>query len=84
MKNRVLLMALLAAPAIIEPAREVKSASIEDIATVVVIYAENRGFDNLSARSRAPMASPRWGRPDTPSSIATAPSSRNCRRCGTV
>jgi len=47
MKNRALLMALLAAAAITEPAREVKSTGIEDIATVVVIYAENRGFDNL-------------------------------------
>jgi acid phosphatase len=47
MKNRALLMALLAAAAITEPAREVKSAGTEDIATVVVIYAENRGFDNL-------------------------------------
>ena len=47
MKERALLLATLAATAIVGPASEVKGAGIEDIATIVVIYAENRSFDNL-------------------------------------
>jgi phospholipase C len=47
MKERALLLATLAATAIVGPASEVNSAGIEDIASIVVIYAENRSFDNL-------------------------------------
>jgi acid phosphatase len=47
MKKRALLLAMLAAAAIAGSAGEVLGAGIEDIATVVVIYAENRSFDNL-------------------------------------
>ena len=38
---------MLAASAILGSAGEVSGAGIEDIATIVVIYAENRSFDNL-------------------------------------
>ena len=47
MKKRARLLAMLAAAAIAGSAGEVLGAGIEDIATVVVIYAENRSFDNL-------------------------------------
>jgi len=47
MRERALLAATLAATAIVGPASEVKGAGLEDIATIVVIYAENRSFDNL-------------------------------------
>ena len=47
MKERGLLLAMLAASAILGSAGEVIGAGIEDIATIVVIYAENRSFDNL-------------------------------------
>jgi hypothetical protein len=42
MRERALLAATLAATAIVGPASEVKGAGLEDIATIVVIYAENR------------------------------------------
>jgi phospholipase C len=45
MKRRILLLASLCAMA--GSASEAISASLEDIDTVVVIYAENRSFDNL-------------------------------------
>ena len=45
MKRRILLLASLGA--IAGSASEVNSASLQDIDTVVVIYAENRSFDNL-------------------------------------
>src|SRR5215469_12247207 len=47
MKASALLPLLLAAIAILGSAGEADSAGIEDIATIVVIYAENRSFDNL-------------------------------------
>ena len=47
MKERALLLTTLAATAIIGSAGDVSGAGIEDIATIVVIYAENRSFDNL-------------------------------------
>jgi acid phosphatase len=47
MKERALLLATLAATAIIGSAGDVSGAGIEGIATIVVIYAENRSFDNL-------------------------------------
>ena len=47
MRERVLVLAMLAGTAIVGWAGEVSGAGIEDIATIVVIYAENRSFDNL-------------------------------------
>ena len=47
MNERALLLAILAATATVGSAGEVNAAGIEDIATIVVIYAENRSFDNL-------------------------------------
>lgn len=47
MNERALLPALLAATLIAGSARDGKSAGIEDIGNIVVIYAENRSFDNL-------------------------------------
>ena len=47
MNERGLLLAILAATATVGSAGEVNAAGIEDIATIVVIYAENRSFDNL-------------------------------------
>ena len=47
MNERALLLAILAATAAAGSAGEVNAAGIEDIATIVVIYAENRSFDNL-------------------------------------
>ena len=47
MKERGVLLGMLAATAIVGSASEVRCAGIEDIATIVVIYAENRSFDSL-------------------------------------
>jgi acid phosphatase len=47
MKGRAALLGVLAVAAILGSAGAVSSAGIEDIATIVVIYAENRSFDNL-------------------------------------
>ena len=47
MKEHSLLLATLAATVIIGSVGDVNGAGIEDIATIVVIYAENRSFDNL-------------------------------------
>jgi acid phosphatase len=47
MNKHTLRLAMLAAAGIIGGAGQVNGAGIEDIATVVVIYAENRSFDNL-------------------------------------
>src|SRR6516164_6611464 len=47
MKERAVLLGMLAATAIVGSAGAVRGAGIEDIATIVVIYAENRSFDNL-------------------------------------
>ena len=47
MRERALLAALLVVTAIVGSAGEVRSAGIDDITTIVVIYAENRSFDNL-------------------------------------
>jgi acid phosphatase len=47
LKALALPLALLAATAIVGLAGEANCAGIEDIATIVVIYGENRSFDNL-------------------------------------
>jgi len=47
MKERAVLPGMLAATVILGLASEARSAGIEDIATIVVIYAENRSFDSL-------------------------------------
>jgi acid phosphatase len=47
MNERTLRLAMLAAAGIVGWAGQVNSAGIQDIATLVVIYAENRSFDNL-------------------------------------
>ena len=47
MKERAFALALLAATVTAGFGREVNSAGIESIETIVVIYAENRSFDNL-------------------------------------
>jgi acid phosphatase len=47
MKKRALLPGVLAASLMTAAARAVNGAGIESIETVVVIYAENRSFDNL-------------------------------------
>src|ERR1700694_4946414 len=50
MKRYALPLGLLAAASIAVPAREVAGAGLESIETVVVLYAENRSFDNLYGR----------------------------------
>jgi acid phosphatase len=50
MKQHALPLGLLAAISITMPAREVYGASIDSIETIVVLYAENRSFDNLYGR----------------------------------
>ena len=47
MKERALVLPVLAAAVIAGSAGEVNGADLNDIANVVVIYAENRSFDNL-------------------------------------
>jgi phospholipase C len=47
MKERTFQLAMLAATGIVGWAGEVNGAGIQDVATFVVIYAENRSFDNL-------------------------------------
>jgi acid phosphatase len=47
MKNRFWLLVMFALAVILGPYREVLSAGLENIETIVVIYAENRSFDNL-------------------------------------
>src|SRR5262249_23970803 len=47
MNKRPVLPAILVAMTIFGLAGEVRSAGIEDISTIVVIYAENRSFDSL-------------------------------------
>jgi phospholipase C len=47
MKKRLVLPAVLAAMMTFGLAGEVRSAGIEDISTIVVIYTENRSFDSL-------------------------------------
>ena len=47
MKERALVLPVLAAAVIAGSAGEVNGAGLHDIANVVVIYAENRSFDNL-------------------------------------
>jgi acid phosphatase len=47
MKERALLLPVLAAAVIAGSTGEVNGAGLNDIANVVVIYAENRSFDNL-------------------------------------
>jgi acid phosphatase len=49
MKRRCLLSALATLAIILGPTREVSSAGLGDIETIVVVYAENRSFDNLYA-----------------------------------
>jgi len=50
MKRYALSLGLLAATSIAIPACEVDGAGIDSIETVVVLYAENRSFDNLYGR----------------------------------
>src|SRR6266436_1665081 len=50
MKRYALPLGLLAAASIAVPSREVNGAGLDSIETVVVLYAENRSFDNLYGR----------------------------------
>ena len=50
MKRYALLLGLLAATSSAMPGREVDGAGLDSIETVVVLYAENRSFDNLYGR----------------------------------
>ena len=50
MKRYALLLGLLAATSVAMPAREVHGAGLDSIETVIVLYAENRSFDNLYGR----------------------------------
>ena len=50
MKRYALPLGLLAAISIAMPGREVHGAGLDSIETVVVLYAENRSFDNLYGR----------------------------------
>ena len=68
--------------AIIGPVGEVRCAGIEDIATIVVIYAENRSFDTLygsfpSANGLLQIAVARYAELNRDGSIL-----RELRRCG--
>ena len=50
MKRYALPLGLLAAASIAAPSRNVDGAGLDSIETIVVLYAENRGFDNLYGR----------------------------------
>src|ERR1700738_5575900 len=50
MNRYALPLGLLAAASIAVPSREVDGAGLDSIETVVVLYAENRSFDNLYGR----------------------------------
>jgi acid phosphatase len=50
MKRCVLLLGLFMAPAITAPLRQVVCAGLDSIETIVVLYAEERSFDNLYGR----------------------------------
>src|SRR5258705_11806798 len=50
MKRYALLLGLLAAIVITIPARQILGAGLDSIETIVVLYAENRSFDNLYGR----------------------------------
>ena len=50
MKRYALPLGLLAASSIAAPGREVDGAGLDSIETIVVLYAENRSFDNLYGR----------------------------------
>src|SRR6267378_3386138 len=50
MKRYALLLRLLAAIVITIPARQILGAGLDSIETIVVLYAENRSFDNLYGR----------------------------------
>ena len=50
MKQYALPLGLLAAISVAMPAREVDGAGLDDVETIVVLYAENRSFDNLYGR----------------------------------
>ena len=50
MKRYALPLGLMAASSIAAPAREVDGAGLDSIETIVVLYAENRSFDNLYGR----------------------------------
>ena len=50
MKRYALPLALLAAVSMAMPGRAVDAAGLDDIETIVVLYAENRSFDNLYGR----------------------------------
>src|ERR1700730_8609362 len=50
MKQYALPLGLLAAISVAMPARKVEGAGLDSIETIVVLYAENRSFDNLYGR----------------------------------
>src|SRR6266481_646845 len=50
MKRYAFPLGLLAAASIAVPSREVDGAGLDSIETIVVLYAENRSFDNLYGR----------------------------------
>jgi len=54
-RERVVLLGMLAALKIGGLADEARGADAKDIDTIEVIYAENRSFDSLYGFSRAPM-----------------------------
>ena len=74
-KPLILLLVLLATVAACAT-NAAKAAGIESIENIVVIYAENRSFDNLYG------SFPRSLRRNTPSATATDRCSKNCRRFG--
>ncbi len=63
-------------------AAEMAAPNLDQIQNVVVIFAENRSFDNLYGSFPAPTAWPMRARRAWSRSIATAPSSTSCRRSG--
>ena len=83
MNERTFRLAMLGAAGIAGWAGQVNGAGIQDIATVVVIYAENRSFDSLygsfpgadGLAQAAPAASSQLDRDGSVS--------RNCPRYGT-
>jgi phospholipase C len=81
-KRRNLLLAALAV--IAGSACEVHSAGLQDIDTIVVIYAENRSFDNLYGSFPGANGLSQVTPAEYCSATARDPCSKNCRRCGTA
>ena len=73
MKRYALPLGLLAATSIAMPGREVHGAGLDDIETVVVLYAENRSFDNLYGRFPGANGLSGLAPPTICSGIATVP-----------